>query len=279
MRRALLSLLFVSFSACAGYEAAPVGPIAVRSMDAPMSGAAMEGGGATDVSASVTAPKIIRTGDLSVVVDDYATFSRDLSRWLAEAGGYVADTRVDHVDGAVSYANLTLRVPAERFDGLVGWAEERVRVEQIHLERADVTEGWVDVTSRLANDRRAEQRLVELLANDTGSLADVLAVERELARVRGEIEAAEGRLRVLDDQIAMSTLRVSVRVATPYAALVGDPLSARVVRTFGGSVEVMGLFAEGALLAAVAVAPWLVGPALVVGALVIVARRRRRARV
>jgi hypothetical protein len=106
-----------------------------------------------------------------------------------------------------------------------------------------------------------------------------LAVERELARVRGEIEAAEGRLRVLDDQIAMSTLRVSVRVATPYAALVGDPLSARVVRTFGGSVEVMGLFAEGALLAAVAVAPWLVGPALVVGALVIVARRRRRARV
>jgi hypothetical protein len=83
----------------------------------------------------------------------------------------------------------------------------------------DVGEEFVDITARVVNGRRLEERLVDLLATRTGRLQDVLAVERELARVREEIERHEGRLRYLRTRAAMSTLAVTLHEAKP---IVGD---------------------------------------------------------
>ena len=63
--------------------------------------------------------------------------------------------------------------------------------------------------------RRLEQRLLALLAARTGKLEEVLSVERELARVREEIERYEGRLRYLSSRVAMSTLTITVHEPTP----------------------------------------------------------------
>ncbi|HEX8430004.1 MAG TPA: DUF4349 domain-containing protein, partial [Longimicrobium sp.] len=54
-----------------------------------------------------------------------------------------------------------------------------------------------------------------LLATRTGKLEDVLAVERELARVRQEIETTEGRLRYLRTRAAVSTLVVTLHEPRP----------------------------------------------------------------
>jgi hypothetical protein len=76
----------------------------------------------------------------------------------------------------------------------------------------------VYVQARVANHRRLEERLVDLLDERTGDLDDVLAVERELARVREAIERQEGRLRYLSDRVALSTLTVTVHEPTPLVA-------------------------------------------------------------
>jgi hypothetical protein len=67
-------------------------------------------------------------------------------------------------------------------------------VESVNIGSEDVGEAYADMEVRLANGRRLEQRLLELLATRTGSLEDVLAVERELARVRQEIESPALRI-------------------------------------------------------------------------------------
>ncbi|NIP80972.1 MAG: DUF4349 domain-containing protein, partial [Gemmatimonadetes bacterium] len=82
----------------------------------------------------------------------------------------------------------------------------------------DVGEEYVDVQAQVANSRRLEQRLLELLAERTGDLDDVLAVERELARVRERIDRQEGRLRYLRDRVSMSTLTVTVHEPSPLVA-------------------------------------------------------------
>ena len=69
-----------------------------------------------------------------------------------------------------------------------------------------------------ANGRRLEERLVELLRTRTGKLQDVLSVERELARVREEIERMEGRLRYLRSSAQLSTLSVSLHEPIPIVA-------------------------------------------------------------
>jgi hypothetical protein len=92
------------------------------------------------------------------------------------------------------------------------------RVERVDVQAQDVGEEFVDVTARVANARRLEARLVELLARRTGKLEEVLAVERELARVREEIERHEGRLRYLRTRTATSTLTVTVHERAPLLA-------------------------------------------------------------
>ena len=79
----------------------------------------------------------------------------------------------------------------------------------------DVGEEFVDINARVANAKRLEERLVNLLATRTGKLEDVLAVERELARVREEIERSEGRIRYLKTRAAISTLSVTVHEPMP----------------------------------------------------------------
>ncbi|MEZ5334638.1 MAG: DUF4349 domain-containing protein [Methanolobus sp.] len=78
----------------------------------------------------------------------------------------------------------------------------------------DVTEEYIDVSARLENLERQEARLQEIL-NMTSTVEEVLNVEKELERVRGEIESLTGRLNYLDDRIEFSTITINVREPRP----------------------------------------------------------------
>ena len=76
-------------------------------------------------------------------------------------------------------------------------------------------EEYVDLGARLANARRVEARLAEMLATRTGKLSDVLTVEQELARVRQEAERYEARLRWLERRATLSSLDVTIHEKLP----------------------------------------------------------------
>jgi hypothetical protein len=121
---------------------------------------------------------------------------------------------------------LEVKVPAARFDDLVAGLRPLGRVESVNVTAEDVGEEFVDVTARITNASRLEERLIDLLATRTGKLQDVLNVERELARVREEIERHEGRLRFLKTRAALSTLSVSIHEPLP---ITGNPSAGDVV--------------------------------------------------
>lgn len=283
---AALSLLTLLAATACGSLAEPMadlGPSAPLRLAQDYRGEAHAGGqGAESIAAergraageAVVTPRLIRTGHVGIVVDAYEPFARELRAWLASAQGHVADANLQHSEGAVSHGSLTVRVPAESLDMLVGWVEEKVQVEQLTLTSSDVTAEWVDVQARIDNGLRAETRLQELLAENTGSLADVLAVERELARVRGQVESAEGRMRVLADQVGLSTLQVQVSVRTPYVAGIAPTFGDDAARTFSRSVTGAVAAARGLALAGVAVTPW-VTPGLLITLLGLAVLRRR----
>ena len=254
------------------------GEVKAKSAVSDSSVLARDGEDGADSPDRATAPKLIRTGSVSVAVENYEPFERQLKSWLGEQGGYISDTNLSHSDGEVSYATLTIRVPAEQFETLVSWTEERVRVESVNVNTQDVTAQWVDVQARLDNDRRAEARLQELLANRTARLSDVLEVERELARVRGEIESAEGQLRLLKDRVGYATLHLDVRVATPYVAGQAPTFLQEASRSFTGSLALMADVGRAGALLMVALSPWLGPPAFLLALLVLVLRGRSRRR-
>jgi hypothetical protein len=162
---------------------------------------------------------IIRNGTASIEVDSLEAGLTALRRLTAQVGGFVANTSLQSGREQLRQATLEIKVPAQRFDDLTTGLQPLGRVEFVNVTAEDVGEEFVDITARVTNGRRLEDRLVELLATRTGRLQDVLAVERELARVREEIERHEGRLRYLRTRAAMSTLAVTLHEAKP---IVGD---------------------------------------------------------
>jgi hypothetical protein len=165
---------------------------------------------------------IIRTGNASVEVDSLAAGVgrvRDLAR---RVGGFVANTSMQAGRDQTKAATLEIRLPSSRFDEAIAGLTPLGRVESVNVSAEDVGEEFVDVTARVANAHRLEARLIEVLATKTGKLRDVLDVEREIARVREEIERMEGRLRYLRSRTSVSSLTITVHEAYPVVGQVGS---------------------------------------------------------
>jgi hypothetical protein len=161
---------------------------------------------------------IIRTGQASIEVDSLESSMAELRRIVQRVGGFVADASVQSGRNQLRSATLELKVPASRFDELTEGLQPLGRLQFVNVGAEDVSEEFVDLTARAANGRRLEDRLVELLRTRTGKLQDVLSVERELARVREEIERMEGRLRFLKTSAQLSTLSVNLYEPPPLVS-------------------------------------------------------------
>ena len=208
----------------------------------------------------VTPGMIIRNGTVSIQVDSLEAAVAAVRALAAQLGGYVGNVSTSTGEYAVRAATLELKIPSARFDAALGGLTPVGKVEQSSSTAEDVGEEFVDVKARMTNARRLEERLVTLLATRTGKLEDVLAVERELARVREEIERYEGRLRFLSSRVAMSTLAVTVHEAAPLVnpnpgtSVLAEAVKAawrNFVGLLAGSIAALGyLVPLGALLAA-----------------------------
>lgn len=171
---------------------------------------------------SVAAGMVIRTGQTSIEVDSLERAVSQVRLLAGRVGGYLANTTMQTGRGQLRSANLEVKIPAERFDdGLSGLAGLG-KLESVNVNAEDVGEEFTDVTARMGNARRLETRLIELLATRTGKLKDVLDVEKELARIREEIDRYEGRLRYLRAHAALSTLSIYVHEPLPVVGHAGS---------------------------------------------------------
>jgi TM2 domain-containing membrane protein YozV len=151
---------------------------------------------------------VVKTGDLAVVVEDIAGTIERIGRLAKNySGGYVVSSQAWR-EGERTRGTISIRVPAGDFEAAVasiaGMAEE---VTQRTATSKDVTEEYTDLTARLKNLEAAEQQLLKIMAQ-AQKVEDVLAVQRELTRVRGEIEQTKGRIQYLERTTATSLINV-----------------------------------------------------------------------
>jgi Domain of unknown function (DUF4349) len=205
---------------------------------------------------------IIRTATVTIEVDSLEPAVARVRELAAQLGGYVASTDITTGKSQLRKAQLELKVPAQRFDASLSGLAPIGKVESVGVESEDVGEQFVDVSARMENARRLEQRLIGLLATRTGKLKDVLDVEQTLARVREEIERYEGRIRFLRAHTAMSTLSVWVHEPVPIVATVGrGPISEAFRQAWRNFVLLLafGVQSLGVVLplGAIAIAVWI----------------------
>ena len=104
------------------------------------------------------------------------------------------------------YRQLIIRVPTENFQALVDSIGVGVDYfDQKDISRKDVGEEFVDLQARLKAKRVLEERYLQLLSK-AKNVEEMLQIERELASIREEIEAKQGRLNYLQNQVSLSTI-------------------------------------------------------------------------
>jgi Domain of unknown function (DUF4349) len=158
---------------------------------------------------------VIRIGQAFIEVDKVDPAILKIRQLAAQVGGYIANSSVSGGRDQIRQATLELKLPSPKYDEAVSSLSTIGKVETVNSTAQDVGEEFVDVTARVKNSRRLEERLITLLETRTGKLDEILRVERELARVREEIERYEGRLRFLSSRVATSTLTITVHEPAP----------------------------------------------------------------
>jgi len=288
------SLLVISSCAAPAYymgtDEAAVEDVAVDYAPAPEERAAME---ATDtdyktytngeVAGERHVRHVIRNGSIELTVSDTREKIRDIHSIAEEAGGVISNSNIYEMREGQYAANLTLRIPENNFSRVMDELETLGKARNIQTGSDDVTMQYVDLESRLNNQKAQEERLIEILEM-AETVEDVLEIERELYRVRGEIESMTAQLNRLDDLVSLATIQVNLREeAIPTGELTTGPfegLWTRIVQTFTGSVNFILNATSITIIAFSALLPVLILLAFITLIIVLVVRKlskRKRA--
>lgn len=219
-----------------------------------------------------TTPRIIYTAEVEMVVDDFTVARDKLTELIEESGGYIASSSMDRNAGQLRTGRWVARVPVGAFEGFLASLDRLGFVESRDISSQDVTMEYIDVASRIESLKRLEERLVALLENETGKLEDVLKVEQELARVRGEIESAQGRMRYLTNRTEFTTATVAIRQERHFVPSQTLTLTGQISDAWFNSLETLSSAGVVLIVGLVAVTPWLVILALVLAVLYGLAR-------
>lgn len=207
-------------ASCAAQRQQTAGPVyegAVHEVtsSAPAPGTAKVAEQALAGGGDVAERRVVKKADMTVDVEDAVKASATLGSRAEELGGFVAESTITRNREGRTEAHVTLRVPAAAFISLLDEIEKLGTLLSRHVESTDVTEEYVDLQARLENLKFQEKRLQEIVSQ-ANTVEDLLKVEKELERVRGEIESLTARFQLLKSQCDYSAINVYLR-STPLA--------------------------------------------------------------
>jgi hypothetical protein len=167
------------------------------------------------VTAPLTAQdrQLARTAELAMTATDVGAMAGRARQAAVAAGGYSGSESTDSAS-----ATLSLVVPNDKLDGVIGQLSVLGHVTTSRQTVADVTEQVVDVGSRLETARRSVDRVRALLDRAT-SISDITSIEAQLTSRESDLESLQARQNALASSVAMSTLSLTVTAAAAPAVV------------------------------------------------------------
>lgn len=236
MKNALVyfSLLFFAFS-CKDAAAEAPSKVVMMDMAAPVT---EEAAPAMEVAASAEAivvnspqkkseTKIIKTGNLRFESSDLESSFQTIQKSVTKHKAIIQNDNSGKDDYSV-YRNFTIRIPNQDFDAFISEISQGVsHFDRKEISQQDVTEEFIDIEARMNAKKKLEARYLQLLTK-ANKVSEMLEIEKQLAEIREEIEAKEGQLKYMQNQVSMST--VSIEMYTYNASESGITVS------YGGKI-------------------------------------------
>lgn len=175
---------------------------------------------------------IIKTGSMDITVDDYAKAIPSIQNLIKGSNGYIQSEN-ESTDNWAKRNNIVIRVPAANFEKLMNSIGGIARnVLNRHVNTDDVSEEYYDTDARKKAQQAAANRYIELL-KQAKNVEEVMAVQSKIDGIQEEVDAKEGRLRYLRDQVGYSTITLSVAQNYEYKPTDGPGFGSRMGNAFG----------------------------------------------
>ena len=245
--------------------------MAYTGVDGERAEAAADAGG--DSAAAAGEPRdVIVTGAMYVTVADPFAAAERATDIVTGAGGRIdarSETASNEWDRGEAW--LTLRIPSDRLDAVVADLRGLGTVDAYSTDTTDVTDQVTDLEAQISTLRASTAR-IEALLDDAADIKDIITLEDELDSRQAELESLEARQRGLDDQVAMSTLDLTL---TTEPAVIVDHTPTSFWDGLGSGWSALVGFLSGTLVVLGVLLPWLALGAVVTLAIVAAARARR----
>ncbi|MFI1647170.1 DUF4349 domain-containing protein [Streptomyces avidinii] len=254
-------------------EGAAAAPAPAGSAGASGSGAA----GKTDRPPAVVRPNVIRTATLGIETEDVQKTLAAARTAADGAGGYVGNESTKRGEDGRMTSTLTLRVPGEKYDAVLGAMEGSGKLLHRKVDAQDVTEKVADIGSRVASQQASVARVREMMGK-ASALSEVVMLESELSRRQSDLESLLAQQTALKDQTSLGTitLEVSEPAAKPAAEKKEKKKEPTFLGALGGGWDVFTKVLRYLTVAVGAVLPFVL-TAAVVALLVRLYRRWRPA--
>lgn len=154
--------------------------------------------------------RMVRTSSMDLVAKSPSDSAEKIRQLAERMGGFLVSSTTNGGERA-SFASLTIRVPALRFEE--ARAEIRklgLRVDGERVEAQDVTKQYVDMEARLRNLRVEETQYLSIMKR-ANTVKDTLEVSEKLSNVRGQIEQLQAEFDALSKQVETVAITVSLR--------------------------------------------------------------------
>src|SRR5437870_6538544 len=154
--------------------------------------------------------KLIRNANVELEIVSLDDAVQKITAFAKEERGYVATTDSQKQANGKLRGQVVVKVLPENLDRLLQRIRGLGELKNQTLGTEDVTKAYFDTDARLKNVRVVEQRLIDMLKTKTGKVSDLLQVEKELGRVREEIEKMQGELKYWASQVQFATVTISL---------------------------------------------------------------------
>jgi hypothetical protein len=165
---------------------------------------------APPTNAALANRKLIRNATVELEIVSFDAAVQKITAFANEERGYVATTNSDKQANGKLRGEVVVKVLPENLDRFLQKVRGLGELKNQTLGTEDVTKAYLDTDARLKNAHVMEERLIDMLKTKTGKVSDLLQVEKELGRVREEIEKMQGELKYWDSQVQFATVTISL---------------------------------------------------------------------
>ncbi len=224
--------------------------------------------------------KIIRTFFLDIETMEFDSLITRLESEISRLGGYVENSKISgksYYDNGSRYGNIVARIPSKNVDEFVNTVGENANIVSTQESSTNVSLEYIDAESRVKTLKIEQERLYAIMEKEL-NLENIIALESRLSEIRYELQNYESRLRYYDNQVAYSTVTMSIQEVIKFtpAVEIKQTVGTRIKNGFSNTIYDITEGFKNFFVWFVVNLPYLIIWGLITTAIVMVVRRLRK---